>query len=87
MARHRAARFLIPELAARFQLHLNTGSQDTRIEQVTMDGKVSRVARVAGIQRPATALGQWMGLTPDGTPLITRDLTAFGIHALRWRTK
>jgi Tol biopolymer transport system component len=48
------------------------------------DKHVERVASLKGIQRAQAAITGWLGLTPDGSPLIVRQVQGSEIYAWDW---
>lgn len=45
---------------------------------------MERVASIKGIQRANGGMDHWIGLTPDGSPLITRRIQGAEIYAWDW---
>jgi WD40 repeat protein len=50
------------------------------------DGREEKVADTHGFQSAAGDFGIWMGLMPDDTPLLLRNLNSDRIYALDWDT-
>jgi Tol biopolymer transport system component len=51
------------------------------------DRKVEQVASLKDIRRTGSAgMGWWMGLAPDDSPLVLRDIGSVDIYALEWET-
>ncbi|NOT58801.1 MAG: serine/threonine-protein kinase [Acidobacteria bacterium] len=50
------------------------------------DRKVERWADLTKLQIVPTDRGRWMGLAPDDSPLVLRDVGAKDIYALEWNT-
>jgi Tol biopolymer transport system component len=48
------------------------------------DKRIERVASLAGIQRVSGGVGLWIGLTPDGSLLVLRELQGSEIYAWDW---
>jgi hypothetical protein len=46
------------------------------------DKHIERIASLKGIQR--ANMDHWIGLTPDGSPLITRRVQGSEIYAWNW---
>jgi hypothetical protein len=46
------------------------------------DRKLEIVASLKSLRRVITGWGAWMGLTPDGSPLLMRDTGAQEVYAL-----
>lgn len=46
------------------------------------DRKLERVADLKGLRRTIFALIPWSGLTPDGSPLVLRDVSSQEVYAL-----
>ena len=55
-----------------------------RIEIATR--RIERVASLKGVPRINRQMGLWIGLTPDDSPLVLRDLESTEIFALEWNT-
>jgi eukaryotic-like serine/threonine-protein kinase len=49
------------------------------------DGQVARVVSLNNIRRFFPQWGEWSGLTPDGSPLLVRDISTQEIYALDWK--
>jgi Tol biopolymer transport system component len=47
-------------------------------------GQVKRVVGLKNIRRFFSSWGEWSGLTPDGSPLVVRDISTQEIYALDW---
>lgn len=47
------------------------------------DRKVEQVADLRALRRPYTGWSEWIGLTPDGSPLIMRDVGSQEVYALK----
>lgn len=47
------------------------------------DRKLEGLASLKGLRMAPSGLG-WIGLTPDGSPISTRDAGSTGIYALDW---
>lgn len=66
---------------------LHFGVSDPRIVRVRVsDHKVERVSSLKTVRQPTTTFGAWVGLAPDDTPLVTRDLSSQQIYAMEWQT-
>jgi Tol biopolymer transport system component len=65
-------------------IYLDTGlSEDPAIYRVRIaDRKVERVASLKGLRRVIFAWTPWSGLTPDGSPLLLRDISSQEVYAL-----
>jgi Tol biopolymer transport system component len=50
-------------------------------------GKLERVANLQGLRRAAGLVGRWMGLAPDDSPLVLRDVGTQDIYALDWQSQ
>jgi Tol biopolymer transport system component len=48
------------------------------------DRGVERIAALKDIRRSFNIMGWWMGLTPDGSPMVLRDTSIEEIYALDW---
>jgi hypothetical protein len=49
------------------------------------DGQITRVISLKNIRRFFPPWGEWSGLTPDGSPLLVRDISTQEIYALDWK--
>jgi Tol biopolymer transport system component len=49
------------------------------------DGRVERLASLSGLKMAESSMG-WIGLTPDGSLIATRDVGSTEIYALDWET-
>jgi serine/threonine protein kinase/WD40 repeat protein len=50
------------------------------------EGQITRVVSLKDMRRFFPQLsGEWSGLTPDGSPLVVRDISTQEIYALDWR--
>ena len=49
------------------------------------DHKLERIASLKGVHRLWGVFAEWSGLTPDESPLVTRDIGSPEIYALDWR--
>jgi Tol biopolymer transport system component len=47
------------------------------------DGRVERLASMSGLKMAPSSLG-WIGLTPDGSLIATREVGSTEIYALDW---
>jgi hypothetical protein len=62
-------------------------AKDAAIRRVRLsDHKLERVIDLEGFRRAesATFLWPWMGLAPDDSPLLVRDIGTQEIYALDW---
>ncbi|MBZ5515100.1 MAG: protein kinase [Acidobacteriia bacterium] len=48
------------------------------------DGKIEPVVSLKGLRRAWGTWGEWAGLAPDDSPLVTRDVGTQDIYALDW---
>jgi eukaryotic-like serine/threonine-protein kinase len=63
------------------------GTQDGKIKWSRLrisDQKIEVLGSLEGLRRAWGAWGQWMGLAPDDSPLILRDIGTQEIYALDW---
>jgi Tol biopolymer transport system component/DNA-binding winged helix-turn-helix (wHTH) protein len=61
-------------------------NNDPAIFRIRMsDRRIERVAGLRDVRRSPGVMGWWMGLTPDGSPMILRDTSIQEIYALDWR--
>ena len=51
------------------------------------DGRIERVVRLKNVRRFFPRWGEWSGMTPDGSPLIVRDISTQEIYALDWQVE
>lgn len=49
------------------------------------DREVERVAGLKDVRRSFNMMGWWMGLAPDGSPMVLRDTSIEEIYALDWK--
>ena len=49
------------------------------------DGKLERITSLNGLRRAIGPFGPWMGLAPDDSPLVLRDVGTQDIYALDWQ--
>ena len=49
------------------------------------DRKLEQVASLKDIRLASGASGNWMGLAPDDSPMVLRDLGIQDIYALEWQ--
>jgi len=49
------------------------------------DGQIVRVVSLNNIRRFFPAWGEWSGMTPDGSPLLVRDISTQEIYAIDWK--
>jgi Tol biopolymer transport system component/predicted Ser/Thr protein kinase len=49
------------------------------------DGQIERVVSLKNIRRFFPQWGEWSGMTPDGSPLVVRDISTQEIYALDWQ--
>jgi serine/threonine protein kinase/Tol biopolymer transport system component len=47
--------------------------------------QVTRVVSLKNVRRFFSSWGEWSGLTPDGSPLVVRDISTQEIYALDWK--
>jgi len=50
----------------------------------TRDWKEEEVVSLQGVKRAEGEFGKWSGVTPDGSPLLLRDIGTQEIYALDW---
>jgi Tol biopolymer transport system component len=62
-------------------VYFDAGSEVRRVR--IDDGHVEVVASLSGFGRPS-GLGSWVGLAPDDSPLLLRDVGSHEIYALAW---
>ena len=66
-------------------VYVDTLGDDPVFCRVRMrDGKLERIVSLKGIQRQLGVFGPWAGLAPDGSPLISRDISFDEIYAFDW---
>ena len=50
------------------------------------DGQISRIVSLKEVRRFFPPIsGTWSGLTPDGSPIVVRDISTQEIYALDWK--
>ena len=49
-----------------------------------IDSDQTQPADLKGIERANVDVGAWLGLTPDGSPLILRQVQGSELHAWDW---
>ena len=49
------------------------------------DRRIERVAGLKDIRRSPGIMGWWMGLMPDGSPMVLRDTSIQEVYALDWK--
>src|SRR5262249_49769306 len=49
------------------------------------DRKIEQVASLKDMRWAPSAFGKWMGLAPDDSPMVLRDVGAQDIYALEWQ--
>jgi serine/threonine protein kinase/Tol biopolymer transport system component len=49
------------------------------------DGQIERVVSLSKIRRFLSQWGEWSGMTPDGSPIVVRDISSQEIYALDWQ--
>jgi Tol biopolymer transport system component len=61
---------------------------DSAIFRVRLSDRAEeRIVSLKGIRRAWGPLGWWMGLAPDDSPLVLRDISIEEIYALDWSTR
>jgi len=50
------------------------------------DHKIEQWASLKDLRNAPSAFARWMGLAPDDSPMILRDVGAQDIYALEWQT-
>jgi serine/threonine protein kinase/Tol biopolymer transport system component len=68
---------------AGFDTSFTTDSAFYRISPA--DGQIVRVVSLNNIRRFFPAWGEWSGMTPDGSPLIVRDISTQEIYVMDWK--
>ena len=69
-------------------VYFDTGfSKDLAVYRVNVaDRKVERVASLQNFRRVVNPWVSWMGLTPDGSPLLMHDIGTQEVYALDFET-
>jgi eukaryotic-like serine/threonine-protein kinase len=49
------------------------------------DGRIERIVSFKSFRRFFSYWGEWSGMTPDGSPLVVRDISTQEIYALDWQ--
>jgi Tol biopolymer transport system component len=66
-------------------IYFETAGQDAAFCRVRIkDGKVDRVVGLKDLHRAMGTFGDWAGIAPDGSPLLTREASFNEIYALDW---
>src|ERR1700730_17196839 len=65
-------------------IYFDTGlSEGAAVYRVRVaDRKLERVADLKGLRRVVFAWTPWSGVTPDGSPLLLRDISSQEVYAL-----
>ena len=65
-------------------VYFDTGfSKDPAIYRIRIaDHRLEKVASLQGFRRVINPWSLWMGLTPDGSPLVLRDVGSQEVYAL-----
>jgi Tol biopolymer transport system component len=65
-------------------IYFDTGlSEDPAVYRVRVaDRKLERMADLKGLRRLVFAWTPWSGVTPDGSPLLLRDISSQEVYAL-----
>ena len=57
------------------------GSAASRLRR----GKYERVVNLAGFRGTGTLSSAWLGIAPDGSPMILKDVGNQEIYVLEWK--
>ncbi len=60
------------------------GSQASVLRITIADGTEERILRLSDVRIPWGVRGMWVGLAPDGNPIVLRDLSIHHIYELDW---
>jgi serine/threonine protein kinase/Tol biopolymer transport system component len=63
---------------------LPAGDQAAAMRLRVADGKIEKVATLAGIRRVLGAFGEWFGLDPRDSPLLLRNTGNQQVYAIDW---
>ena len=63
-------------------------NNDPAVFRVRMrDRQIERVVSLKEVRRSQGVMGWWMGLTPDGSPMVLRDTSIEEIYALDFKAR
>jgi Tol biopolymer transport system component/DNA-binding winged helix-turn-helix (wHTH) protein len=66
----------------RYLYYLRRGSDPAIVRIRLLDGAIEQVADLKGVRQTGFRSGFWMGLTPDDSPLVLRDIGTEEIYSL-----
>ena len=72
---------------ARYLYFLRRGSDPAILRIRIADGTIEQVTDLEGVRQTGFRSGFWMGLTPDDSPLILRDVGTDEIYSLDLTTQ
>jgi hypothetical protein len=62
-----------------------THGTERTISRVTVaTGQVEKIVDTKDVNRLRSNIGAWVGITPDGLPMVTLDAGTHDIYALDW---
>ena len=61
-------------------------SESASIDRIRLsDRKVEAIVDLKNLGRSATgSVTEWVGIAPDDSPLVARDISSYEIYALQW---
>jgi hypothetical protein len=72
---------------ARYLYFLRRGSDPAILRIRIADGTIEQVTNLQGVRQTGFRSGFWMGLTPDDSPLLLRDVGTEEIYSLDLTTQ
>ena len=66
----------------RYLYYSRRGSDPAILRKRLLDGAIEQVADLKGVRQTGFRSGFWMGLTPDNSPLLLRDIGTEEIYSL-----
>jgi hypothetical protein len=72
---------------ARYLYFLRRGSDPAILRVRIADGTIEQVTDLKGVGQTGFRSGFWMGLTPEDSPLILRDVGTEEIYSLDLKTQ
>ncbi len=66
----------------RYLYYSRRGSDPAILRLLLLDGAIEQIASLRGVRQTGFRGGFWMGLTPDDSPLVLRDIGTEEIYSL-----